>query len=336
MNSSSRNSRVRSLRQRGAAAVEYVMLVSLFSVTVSVAATSMQTHVEQDSAETATQIGGIPGASTTEVTTTSVGGTTTTMPNNNAPVVYAGPDVTVYPGTTLTQPGTFSDSNTPADLLDIAWSVSGGSLSNQTRTGGNTTINFSNTRPGTYTLRLTASDGFLEGSDTAQIKVTSGIVRVSSLDTYGWWEDYRLLKWHAETRVDIRNEFGRKTPGITIWGTWTFSNGSTTSQSCVADGNARCYFRAYNLSPSITSARFEVTNMTGPAGCFDGWDGNNQEDSQSQGGLWVPPPPTTTASTTTASTTSTASTTTTTRPTTTTAATTTTHATTTTRTTIPL
>lgn len=93
-------------------------------------------------------------------------------PVNRAPVVSAGPDVVVRLGGVGVLDGTVTDDGLPIEgSLTQRWSVvSGpGSVTFEDATAVDTTATFS-TR-GTYTLRLTASDGELSASDDTVVKV---------------------------------------------------------------------------------------------------------------------------------------------------------------------
>ena len=90
---------------------------------------------------------------------------------NQAPMVNAGPDQAV---TNLVElPGTVTDDGLPTgSTLTIGWSkVSGpGAVTFSNPTGAATTASFS--EPGSYLLRLSASEGDLTGSDEATVTVT--------------------------------------------------------------------------------------------------------------------------------------------------------------------
>jgi RHS repeat-associated protein len=95
--------------------------------------------------------------------------------NNLAPVVNAGPDETL-PSSTATLQGSIQDDGIPSpSVLTVRWSaVSGpGAVSFANPNAAATTAQF--TRPGTYTLRLSASDSQLIGSDDIVITVPGGV-----------------------------------------------------------------------------------------------------------------------------------------------------------------
>ncbi len=95
--------------------------------------------------------------------------------NNLAPVVGAGPDQT-SPSSTATLQGTVQDDGIPSPaVLTVAWTaVSGpGPVSFANANAPSTTAQFA--RPGIYTLRLSASDSQLVGSDDIVITVPTGV-----------------------------------------------------------------------------------------------------------------------------------------------------------------
>jgi parallel beta helix pectate lyase-like protein/K319-like protein len=97
-------------------------------------------------------------------------------PPNAAPTVNAGPDQSIsFPGVAGLV-GTVSDDSRPdpPGAVAVNWSVLSGAgpMVIQDPSVGATWANFS--RPGTYVLRLTASDGALMTADTVQITVVAG------------------------------------------------------------------------------------------------------------------------------------------------------------------
>ena len=93
---------------------------------------------------------------------------------NKAPTVSAGPDLTFAHSSTVTLAGTVTDDGLPADSTPThTWSaVSGpGSITFGNAGLANTTASFS--APGTYVLRLTASDTELTASDDVTVTQTA-------------------------------------------------------------------------------------------------------------------------------------------------------------------
>ncbi len=98
-----------------------------------------------------------------------------TKPTNTAPTVEAGPDLTASLSTAASLVGSGTDDGLPAgSVLKFAWSkVTGpGTPTFATPTSPTTSVTFS--KPGTYVLRLKASDGKLNASDTVTVAVSNG------------------------------------------------------------------------------------------------------------------------------------------------------------------
>jgi hypothetical protein len=100
---------------------------------------------------------------------------------NLPPVVNAGPDQMVNFGTTVTLAGTVTDDQLPHNILNSIWSEESGpgnaTFADASLT--NTTVTFD--QPGTYILRLTASDGVsTNSSDISVIANTPPVVTVSA------------------------------------------------------------------------------------------------------------------------------------------------------------
>jgi hypothetical protein len=106
-----------------------------------------------------------------EVTVTVTDGT----PVNRAPVVNAGADQSVTLPAPASLDGTVSDDGLPAgSSVSQTWSVESGpgAVAFGNASAQDTTATFG--APGTYVLRLTATDGVLSGSDTLTVTVTGG------------------------------------------------------------------------------------------------------------------------------------------------------------------
>jgi hypothetical protein len=97
---------------------------------------------------------------------------TSPPPQNKAPVVNAGPDKTIELGATVDLKGSASDDGLPASAkLTLKWSKDSGpgAVTFFSAASASTQATFS--AAGTYSLRLTASDGALQASDTAKVVV---------------------------------------------------------------------------------------------------------------------------------------------------------------------
>lgn len=95
----------------------------------------------------------------------------TVTPVNTAPVVHAGPNLTVRKTVAARLVGRVTDDGLPAGILRYRWSKVRGSgrVTWSARTSRRTSARFS--QVGSYVLRLTASDGALAGSDRLTVKV---------------------------------------------------------------------------------------------------------------------------------------------------------------------
>ncbi len=113
-----------------------------------------------------------------------------TAPANQAPIANAGADRSVNANTLVTLDGrASSDPDNKPSPLTYAWTqVSGTAV---TLTGANTSQpSFTPSAAGSYTFRLTVSDGALSASDDIVVTVTSGVVYIN-LPGRLQAEDYR-------------------------------------------------------------------------------------------------------------------------------------------------
>jgi hypothetical protein len=96
------------------------------------------------------------------------GGGSTNLP----PSVNAGPDRSIVQPASVILDGTVTDDGLPSGTLTIAWSQASGpgTVTFANASAADTTASFSS--PGTYTLRLTASDGVLWASDGVSVSVS--------------------------------------------------------------------------------------------------------------------------------------------------------------------
>ncbi len=98
---------------------------------------------------------------------------TQTPPQNSAPTVNAGSDVTTIVGSTIALAGTATDDGRPNGTLLTTWTESSGrtGFSFNNVNSLNTSATFSQT--GTYMIRLTANDGDLTSYDELMVTVNS-------------------------------------------------------------------------------------------------------------------------------------------------------------------
>jgi hypothetical protein len=162
-------------------------------------------------------------------------------PGNSAPVVYAGPDQVIKLPSAAPLYGQATDDGLPAgSTLTMAWSkVSGpGPVSFSPQM---TAVAF--TTPGTYVLRLTATDGLLSASDDVMIVVNpcgvavSGIIKVlanatDNVGVAGVQFKRNGVNWGTELRT---------APYSITWDTRYSANGCYTVSATARDaaGNKR-------------------------------------------------------------------------------------------------
>jgi len=98
--------------------------------------------------------------------------------SNQPPAVNAGPDLTLVQPNAATLAGSMGDDGLPSGALTASWSVvSGpGAVTFGDPSAASTSATFSD--PGTYVLRLTASDGTLSASEDAAVTVAAAGVAV--------------------------------------------------------------------------------------------------------------------------------------------------------------
>ena len=94
-------------------------------------------------------------------------------PLNQAPQVNAGSDTSVTLPASATLVGTASDDGLPSNTLTTTWSRISGPGAATFSAPNALTTNVSFASPGSYVLRLTASDGALSAFDEVQVTVTS-------------------------------------------------------------------------------------------------------------------------------------------------------------------
>ena len=131
-------------------------------------------------------------------------------PQNHAPVVSVGPDRALRPPeSTLTLQGTVADDGLPSGMTSQLWSrVSGpGTVHFADESAVATSVAFDT--PGTYVLRLTASDGALAASDELTVFVASASVlpdlTVQTVDTGALVVDPRTLAVSGSASVAVAN-----------------------------------------------------------------------------------------------------------------------------------
>jgi PKD repeat protein len=146
---------------------------------------------------------------------------------NQAPVVNAGPDQTIALPASANLAGSAADDGLPSGTLTISWSkVSGpGSVVFVNSTSLNATATF--LTPGSYTLRLTVTDGALSTSDDVVVSVNPCGAVVSGTVTVLANASDNVGVVGVQFKLDGAN-FGPNltvSPYSVLWNTLTASNG---------------------------------------------------------------------------------------------------------------
>lgn len=331
-------------RSRGAALVEYVLLLSLFTLAAVPAIANLQNDEKTALRSTSAKIGGspVPTDVAPELRETT---TTTTLPPppttraNTAPVVHLPDGIIVDPGvyTSFSPDVLYDPEGDP--IASMSWyNVGGATWQNQTRDQGTTTGVLQWATSGFKNLCFSATDSFgATGTDCCQVCVSTGVIAANVTATANY-QDATNSNWRLVATVTTTNAAGNVTGPIQINLRFDFSDGTSLNSSCTTStGGSTCSASSGYKPISISSIRATVTGVTAPGlPCFGSWNGTASSVLINRtSGTGAPPtitsttttttttlPTTSTAPTTTVPTTSTASTTTrvttTTRPTTTT------------------
>ncbi len=131
-------------------------------------------------------------------------------PQNHAPVVSAGPDRALRPPeSTLALQGTVADDGLPSGTTSQLWSRVTGPGTVHFADAGAVATSVAFDTPGTYVLRLTASDGALTASDETTVFVASASVLpdllVETVDTGTLVVDPRTLAASGSASVAVAN-----------------------------------------------------------------------------------------------------------------------------------
>jgi CubicO group peptidase (beta-lactamase class C family) len=164
-------------------------------------------------------------------------------PGNARPEVNAGADVTIDPPTLeVTLTGTATDDGNPSgSTLATTWSVGGGTGATIATPNALTTV-VAFAGPGTYTLRLTATDGNLSASDDVVVTVTGApagapAVTISANPTTVTTGGSSTLNWSA-TNADSCTASNGWTGAKAVTGTEsvTVAQTSTYTLACTGTG----------------------------------------------------------------------------------------------------
>ena len=320
--------------------VEYVLLLSLFTMAAVPAISNLKNDEKTALRSTSAKIGGSPvptdPAGTLRSTTTTTTTTTTTLRPNNPPNVHLPDGIVVDPGAYRSfSPDVLNDPDGDP-IASTSWtSVNGATWQNQSRDQGTTNAVLKWTSSGWKTICFSATDSLgATGSDCCDVCVTTGVIAAAVTGTANY-QDATNTNWRLRAAVTLSNGVGTIGVPLTVTVRFDFSNGTSETKTCsTATGSSSCTANSSYKPTSITSIRATVIGVAANAStpCFGSWNG-----TQATVNLNVSTAPliTTTTTRATTTTTTTRGTTTTTRPTTTspTTTSTTTRATTTTTTT---
>ncbi len=309
-------------QDRGAAAVEYILMLMVLVLGVTVGLNEFEHGVESEAAETAADISGDPAGSSSTTTSEPPGSTssttTGTVPVNQPPIVDV-PDLTqvpVDPGelNPFTLRTTVTDDFTPLDVMGIAITITSGLggdgsyIIDPASPGAWIEHDHTAPNPGVYYVTVCAHDGLVETCDTGTVKVSTGTVHVDTdlnFSGYSWNGSY----WYWQTYSDfwVRDVggglvgFDDVSVDFTVEMVYDEGAGEQTvayNQTCSTGTDGHCRWWSPTAPADAVRARVWVTDVRGV--CVDGWDGDPSEISlESDLGEGPGSPPTTTSSTTT-------------------------------------
>jgi len=189
------------------------------------------------------------------------------MPPNQAPVANAGPDRSVTLPASINLTGSATDDGNPIGLVIGSWSqVSGpGSVIFSNSDSFSTNAAFS--APGTYTLRLTANDSALAGSDDVVVNVSAG--NQAPVVNAGADKTVTLPAGTILTGTAVDDGL----PGATLTASWTKLSGPGTVTfssassliSAVAFSAAGTYTLRLTVSDGLLSASDDIVVTVSPA-----------------------------------------------------------------------
>lgn len=324
---------------RGAALVEYILLVSIFSLAAVPAVVNLQQSEKTALGSTTAKIGGSPVPTDVAPTLRSTTTTTTLPPPpttrfNSAPNVHLPDGIVVARNTfrSFSPDVLFDPEGDP--IVTKAWpSINSATWENKVRDQATSNAVLKWTTSGWKTICFSATDSLgATGSDCCDVCVETGVVTATMTATVNY-QNATNSTWRLRATVKTTNAGGNVNGPMQIGVRFDFSDGTTANGSCAtAVATSSCTVNSAYKPISITSITATVTSVAATATlpCFGGWDAVPASSTLTQSAA-TPITTTTTLPTTTTTSTTTLPTTTT-RPTTTLATTTTTtRATTTTR-----
>jgi RHS repeat-associated protein len=210
---------------------------------------------------------------------------------NQAPLAYAGGDQGAYGvrlPESLTLHGEVHDDG-PVELLTSQWSVvSGpGTVTFTDASSPTTTALFSD--PGTYVLKLEASDGVNTGSDTATVTVDSepsltGATLVASLGTPG----PLAVGTMASLVATLKDSGGQPIPRFPIQLTVTGANAGTSTQTTDANGVATFTYVGNKVGTDVLAAVALRSSPLPAAAVSLAWNAPEDQTVVTQGWIGAP------------------------------------------------
>ncbi len=279
---------------RGAALIEYILMLGVFAVILGLSFGSLEATVGSETDETAFDIGGQNPGSLPPVTlppgppVSTVPPTSINTATNAPPEVILQPAYTVNTNTPLEINSIVTDDNTALVDLNFNWSSqwAGGGWAGPTKLDRN----FQWGASGTFTVTLTVTDaGGLQGTATTQVKVISTGFTVETSGQI-WWSN--ASNFRAAASVQPRNDTGTFLGfEVVVNGEFTWTQGGVPKSQA---GSCTKPAQDWNCSiggpvvPRGTTVTFRVTSATADTTCAGPWDGApNPVDIF----LAVPPPP---------------------------------------------
>jgi hypothetical protein len=183
---------------------------------------------------------------------------------NAPPTVSAGSDQTISlpPGSAALAGSASDDGNPAGSTLTTVWSkISGaGTVTFADSRATSTTATF--TATGTYTLRLTASDGTLTATDDLIVTVSAPrAIDVASITSTG---RRTRVGFSATASVTVRDANSATVSGVSVTGTWYRDAQAISTRSGTTSSTGVASIKSGTLKvPSGTVLRFCVTALTG-------------------------------------------------------------------------
>ncbi len=180
---------------------------------------------------------------------------------NATPTVSAGPDRSVTLPASATLSGTVADDGLPSNTLTATWStVSGpGTVTFANASAASTTATFS--AAGSYTLRLTASDGAASASD--DMIVTAVGVRQIDVAAVSLSASRNRNNVSGTARVTVRDANNALVSGATVTGQWRLNGTLQSTRTATTGTNGIASINSGSIRASVGQVlSFCVTGLS--------------------------------------------------------------------------